>query len=414
MEYPVRVHIQDFCGHPFQVQMARELAARGHDVLHTYATQYVTGRGNLDVTDDDPPNLRIEGVTAGVEMKKYSPVGRMRFEMSYAKAMQEKVKSFPADVVVLCNEPLFAATVLRRRFARDKQRWMLWHQDVISSAMSDEMARKLPGVAARPAQRLFERLEQRVVDDADAVVVIGEQFVAQYREWGLDAGEVAVIHNWAPVDEIVPGERDNDWAKQNLPPADFRLLYAGTLGRKHDPLLLLTLLDSVREQGVDAQLVVVSTGVGADMIREAAAGRPDVVQLDFQPNEVLPDVLASGDVLVALLEPDASRFSVPSKVCSYLAAGRPVLALTPEDNPCTPLVVRSGGLVSYPDKSGAAKAGPWAADLAQDPAKARRIGVSARELAMAEFAINPIVDAFERMLHKADTPVPVRSDLRKL
>lgn len=408
----MRVHIQDFCGHPFQVQMARELAARGHDVLHTYATQYVTGRGNLDVTDDDPSNLRIEGVTAGVEMKKYSPVGRMRFELSYAKAMRKKVEAFPADVVVLCNEPLFAATVLRRRFARTEQRWMLWHQDVISSAMSDEMARKLPAPAARPAQRLFERLEQRVVDSADAVVVIGEQFVAQYREWGLDADEVAVIHNWAPVDEIVPGDRDNTWAKRNLPPADFRLVYAGTLGRKHDPLLLLTLLDAVKAEGVDAQLVVVSTGVGADMIREAAAGRPDVVQLDFQPNEELPSVLASGDVLVALLEPDASRFSVPSKVCSYLAAGRPVLALTPENNPCTPLVVRSGGLVSYPDKTGVAKAGPWAADLAQEPDKARRIGVSARELAMAEFAINPIVDAFERMLHKADTPMSVRSDLR--
>ena len=413
MGLAMRVHIQDFCGHPFQVQMARELAARGHEVLHTYATQYVTGRGNLEVTSDDPPTLRIEGVTADVPMEKYSPVGRVRFELDYAKAMQRTIESFPADVVVLCNEPLLSATVLRRRFARTGQNWMLWHQDVISSAISDEVARKLPGPVARPVQRLFQRLEQKVVDNASAVVVIGEQFVAQYRQWGLSVDEVAVIHNGAPGDAIVPGDRDNDWSKQTLPPADFRLLYAGTLGRKHDPLLLLTLLDAVKAEGVDAQLVVVSTGVGADMIREAAAGRPDVVQLDFQPNEDLPDVLASGDVLVVLLEPDASRFSVPSKVCSYLAAGRPVLALTPEDNPCTPLVLRSGGLVSYPDKPGAFKAGPWAADVAQDPEKARLIGVRARDLAMAEFAITPIVDAFERMLHKADTPMPVRSDLRK-
>lgn len=409
----MRVHIQDFCGHPFQVQMSRELAARGHDVLHTYATQYVTGRGNLDLTDEDPANLRIEGVTADVEMQKYSPIGRLRFELRYAKAMQDVIDSFPADVIVLCNEPLIAATVLRRHFARTRQRWLLWHQDVISSAMSDEVARKLPATAARPVQRLFRHLEKQVVSDASAVVVIGGQFVAQYREWGLDVDDVAVIHNWAPVDEIVPGERDNHWAKRTLPAADFRLVYAGTLGRKHDPLLLLTLLDAVRAEGVDAQLVVVSTGVGADMIREAAAGRPDVVQLDFQPNEVLSDVLASGDVLVALLEPDASRFSVPSKVCSYLAAGRPVLALTPTDNPCTPLVIRADGLVSYPDKVGAARAGSWAADLAQDPDKARRTGVRARDLAMAEFAIKPIVDAFERMLHKADTPTDVRSDLPK-
>jgi glycosyltransferase involved in cell wall biosynthesis len=148
------------------------------------------------------------------------------------------------------------------------------------------------------------------------------------------------------------------------------------------------------------------------MIRDKASGRSDVVQLDFQPNDELPDVLASGDVLVALLEPDASRFSVPSKVCSYLAAGRPVLALTPDSNPCTPLVNRSGGMVAYPDKSGTALAGSWAAQLAHDPDIARQIGSRARELAMAEFAINPIVDAFERMLHKADAPRAFHSDLR--
>jgi glycosyltransferase involved in cell wall biosynthesis len=409
----MRIHLQDFCGHPFQVQMSRELARRGHDVLHTYATQYVTGRGNLELSPDDPPNLRIEGVRAKVEMNKYSPVGRSRFELSYAAAMSEVIDRNPADVVVLCNEPLLAATVLRRRFARSGQRWLLWHQDVISSAMSDEVARKLPPAAA-PAKRLFEHLEKKVVGSASAVVVIGEQFVAQYRKWGLPTDEVAVIHNWAPVDEIVPGDRDNAWAKRMLPPADFRLLYAGTLGRKHNPLLLLDLLDQINADNRYAQLVVVSTGVGADMIREQAAGRSDVVQLDFQPNEELPNVLASGDVLVALLEPDASRFSVPSKVCSYLSAGRPVLALTPEDNPCTPLVTRSGGRVAYPDKSGTAAAAPWLADLARDPEAARRIGESSRGLALAEFAIDPIVDAFERMLHAAGREGGVRSDLRNL
>jgi hypothetical protein len=36
----MRVNLHDFTGHPFQVQLARALAARGHDVLHLYAGQY--------------------------------------------------------------------------------------------------------------------------------------------------------------------------------------------------------------------------------------------------------------------------------------------------------------------------------------------------------------------------------------
>ena len=51
--------------------------------------------------------------------------------------------------------------------------------------------------------------------------------------------------------------------------------------------------------------------------------------LGFQPFEVLPDVLGSADVLVAILEPDAGVFSVPSKVLSYFCAGRPVLLAVP-------------------------------------------------------------------------------------
>ena len=47
-----------------------------------------------------------------------------------------------------------------------------------------------------------------------------------------------------------------------------RLLYAGTLGRKHNPLLLVDLLERLRERGVDAELTVISEGEGAD-----AAGR---------------------------------------------------------------------------------------------------------------------------------------------
>ena len=43
----MRLNIHDYSGHPFQVQLSRDLAARGHDVLHGYSTQYVTGHGNL-------------------------------------------------------------------------------------------------------------------------------------------------------------------------------------------------------------------------------------------------------------------------------------------------------------------------------------------------------------------------------
>ena len=147
-------NIHDYSGHPFQVQLSRDLAARGHDVLHGYSTQYVTGHGNLEVGPHDSPTLRIEGITAEAEMVKYSPVGRMRFEMSYAQAWQRALDEQSHDVVVTCNVPMFALARMRRYFERRNQRWVLWHQDVHSLGVAAEADRKLPGPAGwchRPA-----------------------------------------------------------------------------------------------------------------------------------------------------------------------------------------------------------------------------------------------------------------------
>ncbi|RYJ01060.1 MAG: glycosyltransferase WbuB, partial [Actinomycetales bacterium] len=40
----MKVVVHDFSGHPFQVQLSRELARRGHDVVHSSCAAYVSGR----------------------------------------------------------------------------------------------------------------------------------------------------------------------------------------------------------------------------------------------------------------------------------------------------------------------------------------------------------------------------------
>lgn len=396
----MRFTVHDYSGHPFQVQLSRELARRGHAVLHEYSTQYVTGHGNLTVTDADPDTLRIEGVSAPVPIRKYDPIARMRFELSYARAWRSRLEGNPADVVVVCNVPLFALAAVRRTLARAGQRWVLWHQDVYSLGVAGEIDRKLPGPVAAPLRRWVFGLERRQVSSADRVVAIGDAFVDQYLSWDLTVAHVEVIPNWAPLDELVPGPRDNAWTReQGLPTRPVRLLYAGTLGRKHNPLLLLDLLDAARARGVDATLVVCSEGVGADELAAAAGDRPDVLILGYQPANRFPEVLAGADVMVALLEPDAAAFSVPSKVLSYLSAGRPTVALVPDGNPAAADVLAAGGFVAAPSTPGAAAAADWLADtVAAGPEALSDLGRRARQLAERKFDIAGIADQFEQIL----------------
>lgn len=42
----MRLLVHDYSGHPHQVQLSRELAKRGHEVLHLYAGFLQTPRGD--------------------------------------------------------------------------------------------------------------------------------------------------------------------------------------------------------------------------------------------------------------------------------------------------------------------------------------------------------------------------------
>lgn len=396
----MRLNVHDFSGHPFQVELSRSLAARGHEVLHGFATQYVTGHGRLDVGPEDPESLRIEGLTCRAPMVKYSPVGRARFELSYASAWQAELERERFDVVVACNVPLIALDRMRRFFARRRQPWVMWHQDLYSLGVGAEAERKLPGPMAQVARTRFERMEAAQVRAANAVVPITEEMVRRYADWGVAGRQgIHVIPNWAPLDDVAPGVRDNTWARRHrLPEQALRLMYAGTLGRKHNPLLLLELLDTCRAAGIDAHLTVVSEGVGADDLAAAAGARDDLLLLGYQPADAVSDMLASADVSIALLEPDAAEFSVPSKVLTYLAAGRPILALVPLGNPCAADVTAAGGFAAPPSSTGVQAAATWLTDLATDRLRLARIGQQARALACQRFDIARITDRFEGLL----------------
>ena len=95
-------------------------------------------------------------------------------------------------------------------------------------------------------------------------------------------------------------------------------------------------------------MLVVSEGPGADWLAEHASPDDALRLLPYQPYERLPEVLASADVLVAVLEPDAGAFSVPSKVLTYLCAGRPLLGALPADNLAARVVTQSGGGIVVP------------------------------------------------------------------
>ncbi|MFF0464641.1 glycosyltransferase family 4 protein [Streptomyces mexicanus] len=390
----MRILVHDYSGHPFQAQLSRELARRGHEVVHSTCTAYVSGKGNLAA---DVTGLRFATIGDGVRLRKDAYVRRLGQETRLGLELARQVRREKPDVALLSNLPIPVLVVTAAVLRRLRIPWVLWHQDVTAVALKSfaaaDVARSM-GLAAK----VFGAGEKWSARQAAAIVVIADSFVRVHERWGT-ADKVTVIPNWAPLDEIVPVARANAWSAEHGLNGVRTVLYSGTLGLKHNPVLLVRLAERLREQGSPVRLVVVNDGPAVPVLRDAAAARGvELTLLPFQPYERLPEVLGTGDVLVVLLDPDAGQFSVPSKTLSYLCAGRPVLGLMPADNLAARLLRQAGSAVFPPQESALEDASAWVREVLSDPARAERLGKESRALAEREFALEGCATRFEEIL----------------
>jgi glycosyltransferase involved in cell wall biosynthesis len=394
----VRILVHDYSGHPFQVELSRELARRGHAVTHSYCPGWVSGKGHLAAEPGETLVFDPVGPTDPIAKDRF--LRRIVVEAGVGWQLLKQVRRARAQTAMLSNAQIPTLVVFALGMALLRRPWVLWHQDVYAVAVRSFAGDKLGGLF-RLVATVFSIAERWVSRRAAAIVVIAPSFMPVHEEWGT-ADKVTVIPNWAPLDEIVPVERKNDWATEHQLDDTATLLYSGTLGLKHDPTLLVGLARQVIDAGRPVRLVVVNEGPAVEVIRaEAARLDVPVTLLPFQPYERLSEVLATGDILVVLLEKQAGAFSVPSKTLSYLCAGRPVLGMMPSENLAAALITRAGGSVVAPDATALPEAAAWAVDVLGDAELRDELGEASRDLAEQEFALAGCADRFETILSRS-------------
>jgi len=97
------------------------------------------------------------------------------------------------------------------------------------------------------------------------------------------------------------------------------------------------------------KVVVISQGLGRNFLELSHLKPDNLILKDFLPVEELKNFLKSADIALAILEPSASKYSVPSKIMTYLAAGKATVAAIPKDNPASKYIEDSGsGIVVDP------------------------------------------------------------------
>ena len=258
----MKILVHDYAGHPFQVHLSRHLALRGHEVTHAYFAEDPGPKGVLSGRLGDPRSLRFVAISIGRPYDKASLLSRRVNDLAYGRAAARVIFKLNPDVIISGNTPTEAQAALIRAANSVRAGFVYWMQDFYSVAASTLLRRRL-GPVGGLIGAYYRLLERHQLRRSDAVVIITDDFRPLAAAWAGGDGKVHTIENWAILDDFPLHAKQNDWSREHALDDRFVFLYAGTLGRRSNPELLVSL---ARQCGQDEAVVVVGQGVGMPVL----------------------------------------------------------------------------------------------------------------------------------------------------
>lgn len=248
-------------------------------------------------------------------------------------------------------------------------------------------------------------LERETYLRADAVTVLSDDLadniaakIAGRRGEAGRRDKVRVIPNFIDTDWIRPGPKENPYRREHGLEGKTVVMYAGNVGFSQSLDLLLAAATHLAH---DPQVAFVINGGGSarPVLERAAAGLPNVHFVDMAPKARLPEVVAAADLHVVPLRSGLARSSVPSKLYTILAAGRPVVASVDAGTEVARTVEEAGaGLAVPPDDPEAfTKA---IERLVRAPEEAEAMGAAGRRFVEGWASPGAVAEAYERLFEE--------------
>jgi len=316
---------------------------------------------------------------------------RLSNYLSYVLLAVPRALMVRADVVLAMTDPpfegivgAFVAWLKRRPFVYNIR------------DLYPEMA--IAGEIVRPARwvQIWEKLHRWALARAVRVIVLGEDTRERIIGKGIAPGRVVVVRDGAQMPQTMPNP-DHPVAREVRSGYPFVVLHAGNLGFYGAWETVVKAARMVSGDGVG--FVFVGDGAMRSRIETSANGCRAIRFLPFRPPDQVPYVLAAGDLHLVTIRRGLEGVVVPSKLYPILAAGRPVLALAPEESDVARVIRRSGcGVVANPDDPGSLVAAVQT--LAHDPERVARMSACAMAIA-PEFSLPSELQRFVETMEEA-------------
>lgn len=220
---------------------------------------------------------------------------------------------------------------------------MFWVQDLWPESLSATGA-----VSSQWVLRIVDRLVRFIYRGCNQILVQSRGFFQPIQRMGVDVKRIRYFPN--SVEPFYhPVRLENDAPERAGVPGGFRVMFAGNIGAAQDFETILSAAEVLRSHP-EIQWVIIGDGrLGAwvcEQVRERGL-TGTVHLLGRHPQESMPRYFALADVLLVTLRKDPIfALTIPSKVQSYLACAKPIVAALGGEG--ARVVVESGAGRSVP------------------------------------------------------------------
>ncbi|MGR3607126.1 glycosyltransferase family 4 protein [Sulfitobacter sp.] len=313
--------------------LARSLVDKGHDVdVITCVPNYPEGV----FTDGYSNKTRREDDWCGVRIHRAWTIARgqraiqlianyLAFVVTGIWTARKVARKHRPDIsFVSMPSPVFQALVgiyLKRRF---KVPLVYWVQDIWPESATYSLNLRSP-VIIKPLTWLCGWIYRQ----ADHIMVQSDAFPPMIMRFGVPSVKVSVFPNTAAemYQPVTPDMQSEE--AEMMPATGFRIIFAGNIGESQD---FDTIIATAKELGDLHNVQWIIIGSGRDCDRVIARVKDTELDNRFHflgrfPESRMPHFFAHADaMLVSLKRNNIFALTVPYKVQTYLACGKPVIA----------------------------------------------------------------------------------------
>jgi len=280
---------------------------------------------------------------------------------------------------------------------------LFWVQDMWPESLSATGA-----VTSAFLLRWVGKLVRFIYRRCAYVLVQSEGFIPHVTATGADPLRVKYFPNWAE-NFYRPVLASDDAPERGEMPEGFRVMFAGNIGAAQSFETLLAAAEHLRSHP-DIQWIILGDGHQKRWVEDQIVRRglkDHIHLLGHRPAESMPQYFALADALLVSLRKDPLfAVTIPSKVQSYLACGRPVIAAL-EGTGAAVVQAAGAGVVCEPgDSHGLAEAVLTLSRLSSQ--EREQMGQRARDYYERQFERSVLLDRLEAMLQECARN-PIRS-----